>query len=106
MLGELKRGYDMPKRPTRDPHSGFVNNPKTFQQAYEEITNNPGRTYRTDAGTLFECEARITSKGPHEGEKLIIFKQAGIEMARAYECCWGKQTNCNRTYIDSYSREI
>jgi hypothetical protein len=27
-------------------------------------------------------------------------------MARSYQCCWGKQTNCNRTYIDSYTPEI
>ncbi len=96
----------MHKRPTRDPHSGSVNNPKTFQQAYEEICNNPGKPFRTKAGTPFECEAKTTSKGPHKGDKVIIFKQNGIEMARSYQCCWGKQTNCNRTYIDSYTPEI
>lgn len=96
----------MSKRPTKDPHSGSVDNPRTFQQAYEVASHNPGNLYRTKAGTPFKCEAKITSRGPHKGDKVIIFKQDGIEMARSYECCWGKQTNCNRTYIDSYTPEI
>ena len=96
----------MPKRPTKDPHSGLVDNPKTFQQVYGDVSRNSGNQYRTKAGTPFTCEARITSKGPHEGDKVIVFKQNATEMARAYECCWGKLTNCNRTYIDSYTPEI
>jgi hypothetical protein len=97
---------DVPRRPTKNSHSGSVKNPKTFLQAYDAVLQNRGKVYKTNAGTPFTAEARITSKGPHEGEEVIIFKQDAIEMARSYECCWGKQTNCNRTYIDSYTPRV
>jgi hypothetical protein len=96
----------MPRRPTKDPHSGSINNPKTFHQAYIAVSQNLEKGYKTKAGTPFTAKARITSKGPHKGDKVIIFEQDGTEMARSYECCWGKLTNCNRTYIDSYTPEI
>lgn len=96
----------MSARPTLNAHSGIVHNSKSFQQAYDEILHNPNRSYRTKAGTPFTCEARITSRGQHTGERVIVFKQGGVEMARAYACCWGKVTNCNRTYIYSYTPMI
>ena len=96
----------MSKRPTKDPHFGEVDNPKIFQEAYKSVSYDVQRQYTTRAGTIFTCEAKITSRGTHKGEKVIIFKQSNVEMARSYKCCWDKQTNCNRTYIDLYTREI
>jgi hypothetical protein len=102
---QFKKGNVL-RRPTKNPHSGIVNNHKTFRKAYDSVSRNREKIYKTQAGTLFIAEARITSKGPHKGEEVIIFKQDAIEMARSYECCWGKQTNCNRTYIDSYTPRV
>jgi hypothetical protein len=70
------------------------------------IQERPESVYTTAFGTRFTAEARLAKKGQHKGQKVIIFKQNGKEMARAYECCWGHETNCNRTYIDSYSPNI
>ncbi len=36
----------------------------------------------------------------------MIFKSDGQERARAYECCCGHVTNCNRTHIDMYTEAI
>lgn len=94
------------KRPTRNSHYGSVNNPKSFDEAYSAVLGNPNKAYRTEGGKAFRAEARITSKGVHKGEKVLVFKQDEKEMARSYRCCWGKTTNCNRTYIDPYTPKI
>jgi hypothetical protein len=96
----------MPSRPTMPPHSGTVTNSKTFATAYRMIQEHSESIYTTAFGTRFTVEARLIQKGHHKRQKVIIFKQDGKEMARAYECCWGHKTNCNRTYIDSYSPNI
>lgn len=90
-------------RPTKPAHCGIVKNSKTFAAAYEAIESAPSALYRTAAATEFTAEARVAKQGRHKGEKVIVFKQSAVEMARAYECCWGHKTNCNRTYIDSYT---
>jgi hypothetical protein len=91
----------MVTRPTRPAHSETVANPKTFQQAYVSII--PGHLYHTRAGTPFTAVAGTVSKGRRAGQPVIIFMNGANERARAYMCCWGHQTNCNRTYIDSYT---
>ena len=90
-------------KPTKPAHDGSVRTPKSFTQAYESISAKPDMVYRTLAGTPFTAKAGIARKGQHINEQVIIFKQNGKEMARSYSCCWGHRTNCNRTYIDSYS---
>jgi hypothetical protein len=94
------------KRPTKAPHSGFVKNNKTFKEAYESVSQSPDMIYSTHAGTNFKAIAKTTSRGRHKGKKVVIFKQDDTEMARTYECCWGKEINCNRTYIDSYTPRL
>ena len=96
----------MPKRPTRPPHFGTVANPKTFVAAYTSIGAVPTTVYHTAAGTPFTADAGTVSRGRHSGNQVIVFKQNGKEMARAYACCWGHITNCNRTYIDSYAPAV
>jgi hypothetical protein len=36
----------MAKRPTKDPHYGSVRNSKTFEQAYDTVSQNIGKVYR------------------------------------------------------------
>ena len=96
----------MPKRPTKPPHYGTVQNRETFAAAYASILAAPKTVYQTAAGTPFTAHAVTAIRGKHPGAQVIVFKQDGIEMARAYDCCWGHKTNCNRTYIDSYSPVI
>jgi hypothetical protein len=93
-------------RTTVQPHFDSVRNKKTFEEAYASVAEKPGRIYQTPGGKDYTANSAITSKGPNVGKKVIIFKQAGKEMARAYPCCWGKRTNCNKTYIDSYTPNI
>lgn len=93
----------MIKRPTKPAHFSSVVNPKTFDQAYQSISSGVIEMYYTNAGTPFTAQAGITQRGRHAEERVIIFRQNGKETARAYECCWGYKTNCNRTYIDSYT---
>ena len=91
-------------RPTRPPHHGTVAVTKSFQQAYQEIGR--GAAFTTNAGTPFTAEAGQVKKGRRKGQQVIIFRRGHAESARAYECCWGHATNCNRTYIDSYTQVI
>jgi len=67
----------MPSRPTLPPHSGTVINRKTFSIAYKMIQEQPDNIYTTAFGTQFTAEARLTQKGIHPGQKVIIFKQDG-----------------------------
>lgn len=95
-----------PTRPTKPPHSGTIANPKTFMRAVRDVIANPGKIYHTVAGTPFTAGAHIAKRGKMNGKQVIVFKQRRKEMARAYKCCWGYKTNCNRAYIDSYTPVI
>lgn len=98
----------MTKKPYKFPHFGKVNNRHTFAQAYREISRNRNKVYKT-AGSQspFVPVSTVAQSGKHKGEKVIIFKTTdGNERARTYACCWGHVTNCNRTYIDRFSRII
>ena len=89
-------------RPTEPPHDGQLNNPNTFQVARANLGNIP-QDFETTAGTPFIAEAHIDGKGQHEGHDSILIKRDGEIRAYIYECCWGHITNCNGTYIDSYT---
>lgn len=93
-------------RPAVVPHFGSVRNTKTFAEAFASIQANPKKSYFTDSGKEFTAEGRIVTKGAKAGEKVIVFNRLGKESARAYTCCWDSRTNCNRTYIDSYSHKV
>ena len=93
-------------RTTVQPHFDLLRNKKTFEEAYASVAEKHGKVYQTAGGRDFTAESAMTSKGPNAGKRVIIFRQSGKEMARAYPCCWGKRTNCNRTYIDSYTPNV
>jgi hypothetical protein len=91
-------------RPNLGRHYGKRNNSMTFGQAYDSVQGNPGRVYKTTGNdTPFTAVAGITTRGQHNGDPVIRFFSEGQERARAYECCWGHKTNCNRTHIDCYT---
>jgi len=96
------------KRPTQIPHFNSIP-PLTlltasFAVAYSKVGSSSA--YTTISGTSFTAHASQVTKGAKKGTEVIIFKRNGRESARAYQCCWGHITNCNRTYIDSYTEVI
>jgi hypothetical protein len=85
-----------------EPHEGTLQLKHKFQKAYNWLKINEISELMTKRGTNFVAIAEITQKGPHTGEKVIRFMQDNKESARAYECCWGRYYNCNRTRIGMY----
>ncbi len=95
------------KKSTRPPHFGECDNQLSFEGCYELIANDPGKIFHTTGNqTPFSARACMCKKGPHANDKVIIFFTKGTEKARAYSCCWGHITNCNRTYIDCFTKAI
>ena len=85
-----------------EPHGGTLQLKHEFQKAYNYVEKIESSQLKTKRETDFVAQAEITQKGPHAGEKVIRFMQDGKEYARAYECCWGRYYNCNRTRIGMY----
>jgi hypothetical protein len=61
-------------------------------------------------GTPFIAKATVAEKGPHSGERVIVFlsEKNGkrSESARIYECCWGHYYNCYGTRIGMYCKAL
>jgi len=94
-------------KPNLGPHAGRANNLLSFDDAYAHVRANPNRTYRTTGNqTPFCAEAALGKKGKHANERVLRFMSEGNERARAYHCCWGYRTNCNKTHIDIYTEAI
>ena len=91
----------MPKK-----HQGSVPLSHSFEQAHRWLSLNNINDLVTARGERFEAVAYTAGKGPHQGKKVIRFLKKGQEFARAYECCWGHTTNCNKTRIEVYSAAI
>ena len=85
-----------------EPHEGTLQLNHKFQKAYNWIEKRGPSELTTKSGTSFIANANITQKGPRTGEKVIRFMQDNKEYTRAYECCWGRYYNCNRTRIGMY----
>lgn len=85
-----------------EPHEGTLQLKHEFQNTYNWLEKHGLSELRTKRGTNFVAQAEITKKGPHTGEKVIRFMRDNKESARAYECCWGRFYNCNRTRIGMY----
>lgn len=97
----------MTTKPNIGPHANTAHNRMTFDMAFTHIYANPTTPYATTGdGTPFTARAALTTRGVHKGERVIIFRSNGQERARAYECCWGHGTNCNRTHIACYSEAV
>jgi hypothetical protein len=83
-------------------HEGTLQLKNKFQKAYKWLEKIESSELKTKSETNFIAKANITQKGPHAGEKVIRFMQDNKEYARAYECCWGRYYNCNKTRIGMY----
>jgi len=95
------------KKPTRPPHFSRCENKMSFVEAYEFMSDNADMIfYSTGNKTPFIAKATIGIKGSHKNKKVIRFFTKGTEKARAYSCCWGHITNCNRTYINCFTAAI
>lgn len=98
---------DMTVKPNIGAHAGTVNNPLTFTDAYNRVSAAPATPYITTGnGTAFTARARLTRRGARTGEPVIVFYSNGVEKARAYACCWGLRTNCNKTHINTYTAAL
>ena len=94
-------------KPNLGPHHGIVPNRRGFAAAFEHIAANPNAQYETTGNnTPFTAEATYATRGAHRDQQVIVFRSDGQERARAYQCCWGHQTNCNSTHIDCYTQAI
>jgi hypothetical protein len=85
-----------------EPHEGTLQLKNRFQKVYNWLEKIESSELKTKSEKSFIAIANITQKGPHTGEKVIRFIQKNKEYARAYECCWGRYYNCNRTRIGMY----
>jgi len=85
-----------------EPHEGTLQLKNRFQKVFNWLEKIESSELKTKSGKSFIVKANIIQKGPHTGEKVIRFIQKNKEYARAYECCWGRYYNCNRTRIGMY----
>lgn len=85
-----------------EPHEGTLQLKHKFQKTYNWLDKSGPSELTTKSGTSFIAKANIAQKGPHTGEKVIRFMRDNKEYARAYECCWSRYYNCNRTRIGMY----
>ena len=79
-------------------HQGIVDLSYTFEEVWSIVGKKEFDGLITSGGKEFTASAGKT----RDGRKVIRFFQDGIEFARAYECCWGRYYNCNRTRIVMY----
>lgn len=94
-------------KPNLGAHAGTADNRRTFAGAFDRVSFAPETIYGTTGnGTVFTAKARLTRRGTRAGEPVIVFFSNEVERARAYACCWGRKTNCNKTHIDTYTAAI
>jgi hypothetical protein len=94
-------------KPNVGPHYGVARPRYSFANAMRYITANPRMVYySTGNSTPFQAKVKTTASGNHRGEQVIVFISDKKERARAYACCWGHKTNCNKTHIDCYTLAI
>ena len=83
-------------------HQGIVDLSYTFEEVRDILEKKETQKLITSGGKAFTASAGKT----RDGRKVISFFQDGIEFARAYECCWGRYYNCNRTRIGMYTSAL
>lgn len=54
----------------------------------------------------FTAFAAVTTRGAHQGERVIRIEKDGLEFGRIYGCCWGHTTNCYGTRVGGYSEAV
>jgi hypothetical protein len=107
MKSQRKTSIQTVVKPNKGPHHSKVRNNRMFNSAYNFVSKNPRNQYRTTGNNVvFSAKAVRAIRGCHLGQKVIIFYSEGKERGRAYPCCWGFRTNCNRTWISCYTQAI
>ena len=89
-----------------EPHEGNLELAHSFDDAWEVVDSNKGMRLETSTGSPFTVRSSFTSRGPHKGENTLRFFKGKQEFARAYQCCWGHYSNCNRTRIGMYRKAL
>ena len=86
-----------------EPHQGEVQLRHSFNEIWNFVKTHGEIELETEREkTPFEVNAKITRKGSHKGEPLLLFTRDGKDRARCYPCCWGYYHNCSRTRIGMY----
>lgn len=88
-------------------HEGNITLKHAFNEAWEFLIKEGEINLETEKrGTPFQVRASTTTKGSHQGERVIVFYRSGKERARSYPCCWGHYSNCNQTWIGMYCKAL
>jgi hypothetical protein len=94
-----------------EPHQGNVRLDCDFDKIWDSLKNKGELSLQTEReGKPFIARATVATRGPHLGERVIIFfhEKSGklTESARSYECCWGHYYNCYGTRIGMYFKAL
>lgn len=87
-------------------HDGSTTLRHSFDLAFSWLLANQNAEFVTDSGTPFNALASHVTKGHRVGEPVIRIFQGSKEYSRAYACCWGLYTNCNKTRVGMYCQAI
>lgn len=87
-------------------HGESIRLAHSFDAVFRYLQDQGGVETITEAGTSFSALASHVTKGRRAGEPVIRFFQESKEYSRAYICCWGHSTNCNKTLVGMYCRAI
>lgn len=94
----------MKKTRAFEPHEGQVTLKHQFDELWQKLDETGPIDLETENGASFFVVSGITTRGKHEGKKVIKFKKDTSEYARSYECCWGKYYNCYGTRHGMYCK--
>jgi len=84
-------------------HQGQKNLRGGFDRVWELLDTSGQQPLETQLRHRFTAFAAMTTRGAHQGERVIRIEKDGVEFARIYECCWRHTTNCYGTRIGGYS---
>ena len=87
-------------------HQGQKNLTHDFSAIWGKLNVSDRQSLQTPAGHDFYAFAASTTKGSHQGEKVIRIEKDGQTFAYIYSCCWGCTTNCYGTRIGGYSKAL
>jgi hypothetical protein len=91
------------------PHDGTVKLFESFNDVWKSLKEDREVSLETvREKTPFTAKATVAQKGKHPNERAIVIYQGGTRHIHAYiyDCCWGHQYNCSRTWIGMYCEAL
>jgi hypothetical protein len=87
-------------------HQSHKNLKHDFDAVWERLKVSGRQSLQTPDFHNFDAFATLTTRGSHQGKKVIRIMKDGKEFARIYPCCWRHSTNCHGTRIGGYSEAL